>query len=886
MTFMKSLKSIGLLFTLFFTLTAGVPLAGETVRLQLKWHHQFQFAGYYAAVEKGFYNEVGLDVRIREGRSEVYPVAEVAGGRAEYGVAGPEAFLNYLRGVPVVVLAVIFQHSPRVIIARAQADIRSPQDLVGKSVRMGDNIENMVEPYAMLLREGVAVASLRTSGEWSMERFINGEWDAFAGHVSVHPHYLKNLKVPINIIQPITYGIDFYGDSLITSAVELENHPERVKRFRSASLKGWQYAMRHEDELIDIILAKYPGEEQQVSREVLKAEAEAMHRLILPELVEIGHMNVGRWQHIADVYHELGLIREKAQFETFIYDPDPAPNVQNLYLAIGVILVVGLVVLAIALKLLRMNRQLRGLNERLRSEITEREQIEAELRKRSRAIEQSASTIVITDRDGTIEYVNPAFTSITGYSREEALGQNPRILKSNRHSRRFYERMWKTLLRGETWRGEMLNKKASGELYWELVTISPVLNQSGTISHYVAIKEDISVRKQMELDLKVAKREADSANQAKSAFLANMSHELRTPLNGIIGFSQVLERQISGKLSEKQSEYFNTIRESGNHLLQMVNDILDLSKIEAGKIELNMMLFDIETMLLRAPSIIKSAAYEKKLTIETDIQKGIGLLHGDEVRLKQVFYNLLSNAVKFTEPGKKIGINGRYEDGNVIVEVWDEGIGISEKDLEIIFNPFEQVPQGSNISAQGTGLGLSISRRLVELHNGTLTATSEPGNGSCFKVVLPGRISDEEDAPPGKPVQELPENQHHTTAAVTVLIVEDNPTNAELLTAVLGEYDLDFARNGEEAVKKAEKQKYDLILMDIQLPGMDGVRAMKQINKGNNRETPIVALTSFAMKGDREKYLKEGFHDYLSKPIDIEELLSKIDNTLNAARRT
>lgn len=841
----------------------------EKVALQLKWHHQFQFAGYYAALEKGFYRDAGLDVRIIEGKLGLFPVEEVVKGNAHYGVAGPEVLIQRLKGKPVIVLSVIFQHSPRVIIAKADAGIHSPQDLPQKARWMGDLSKNYAEVYAMLIKEGIPLDLMQTDTRWSLEEFSSGEWNAFSGYLTAQPFQLEQMGVPITIIRPSTYGIDFYGDSLITSEQEIEDHPERAERFRQASLKGWKYAMANPDELIGIILTRYGAGEQGKTREELAAEAESMRELILPDLIELGHTNEGRWQHMAKVYEDLGIVEGDIPLDGFIYDPDPAPNVERLYWITGVSFIVSLFLITIALVLLKLNRRLKG-------EIAERRLVEKELLKRSLALEQSDSTIVITDVDGNIEYVNPAFSRITGYRKEEVIGRNPRVLKSGKQSAEFYRQLWDTLMSGNTWRGEMVNKKADGELFWELVAISPVKEQSGEIINYVAIKEDITSRKAMEEALHKAKIGAESANQAKSIFLANMSHELRTPLNAIIGFAQVLEKQIADSLTDKQRKYFKTIRESGDHLLEMVNDILDLAKIEAGKSTIEKKPFDFEVMLRRAIAIAQVLADKKNQEIRIDIQANLGWIDGDETRLKQVIYNLLSNAVKFTQPSKSIGLDAHYESDYLTVTVWDEGIGIPDHYQEKIFDPFEQHTVAKMANEEGTGLGLAISKRFVELHGGILTVKSRIDKGSRFTVTLPGRIQMEDQLTDGSD-SGVTGSQAVSKRRLSILLTEDNPTNVELLAAALEYHDLDIATTGEEAVLKACENRYDVILMDIQLPEMSGVDAMLRIRRSSGRSVPIWAITAFAMKGDKESYLEQGFDDYVSKPLDVDLLLSKLN---------
>lgn len=361
---------------------------------------------------------------------------------------------------------------------------------------------------------------------------------------------------------------------------------------------------------------------------------------------------------------------------------------------------------------------------------SERFRIELELQKLSQAVIQSQASVVITDPEGNIEYVNPHFSLVTGYSRQEAIGQNPRILKSGRHSDQFYDELWKTITSGKTWKGEICNKNKDGELYWESASISPIVNAKGEVVNFVAVKQDVT-------ELKKAKEEAESATRAKSDFLANMSHELRTPLNAILGFSEILVMEMAGDLNDIQKEYLNDVYESGSHLLLLINDILDLSKVESGNIELDLSKVDISSLIERCLVFFKEKTMTKKLEITKNIEDYTDDFLADELKLKQVLINLIGNAVKFTEDNGRITIYTQKSDKYFKITVEDTGIGIDKKDINKLFEPFHQLENVYTKKVQGTGLGLALSKKMIELHGGKLTVKSVPGEGSSFTIKIP-----------------------------------------------------------------------------------------------------------------------------------------------------
>jgi diguanylate cyclase (GGDEF)-like protein len=314
-----ALLSNGLIFA------SNEPL--QQIDFQLRWHHQFQFAGYYAAVEKGFYREAGLDVKLHEAGPGITPVEEVLSGRAQYGESNSEILYARLQGEPVVALAAIFQHSPSVLLARDDLGIRSPHDLIGKKIMLM-NARTDADFHVMFLHEGIKADAIDIiPSSFDFEDLLSGKVTAFNSYLTNEPFILNQRGIAYSVINPNTYGIDFYSDILFTTEQELKQHPERVESFRRATLKGWRYAMENPDEIIDLLLTKY---HVQKTRAHLKYEADAMRPLILPDLIEIGHMNPGRWRRMADAFIEVGMGKPDISLEGFIYDPNPPHEIEKL----------------------------------------------------------------------------------------------------------------------------------------------------------------------------------------------------------------------------------------------------------------------------------------------------------------------------------------------------------------------------------------------------------------------------------------------------------------------------------------------------------------------------------------------------------------------------
>lgn len=372
-------------------------------------------------------------------------------------------------------------------------------------------------------------------------------------------------------------------------------------------------------------------------------------------------------------------------------------------------------------------------------DITERKKADEELNKLSQTVEQSPDMMFITNTSGIIEYANEKFFKVTGYMPEEVYGQTPRILNSGKTPQSVYEDLWKTIKAGKVWQGEIEDRSKDGTIFWSNATISPLRSKDGDITHYFSSHENIDDRKEAEAQMKQAKEQAVIANRAKSDLMANMSHELRTPLNAIIGFSATMQGETFGSVgSDKNREYLNDIHYSGLHLLELINDILDVSAIEADALELYEENISISKVTDAAVRLIRPRAEKGLVSVTSSIDKEIPHIFADERRVKQVLLNLLSNAVKFTAEGGEVSINAWLNDDDALcIAVSDSGIGMSEEEIDLALSTFGQVDSGLDRKHEGTGLGLPLTVRLMELHGGSLKVKSEKGKGSLITVTFP-----------------------------------------------------------------------------------------------------------------------------------------------------
>lgn len=484
--------------------------------------------------------------------------------------------------------------------------------------------------------------------------------------------------------------------------------------------------------------------------------------------------------------------------------------------------------------------------------------------------------------DGFILTANNNFLGLLGYRMDEIVGRHHSILcPPDFVSTDRYKQKWQSLRRGEFVHGEFLRYGKHGKQIWINASYSPIHDIDGKVIKVLMFMMDISERKQMEQDLLRAKETAEQAANAKSTFLANMSHEIRTPMNSIIGFSEVL---LDTPMQPEQRNHLSTISQSAKSLLHLLNDILDSAKLEKGMLELEVLDFSMRDLVDGMISSLWFQARKKNLDLRLNLDPEItGYYKGAEHRIRQVLTNLLGNAIKFTETGY-VELNVQLTpQGEVQFDIIDTGIGIDEDRLEVIFEPFTQADASMSRRFGGTGLGTTISKQLVELMGGRISASSKPGQGSCFSVSLPLAV--------GSAEEHALQNHPLTSAlpALKILAADDIEQNRRLLSIVLEKqgHQVTLAQNGQEVVDAWQAQPYDVILMDVQMPVMDGLTASMHI-RAQEQQTgrsrmPIIALTASVLEQDRLAAAAAGMDGFASKPIELHLLLAEIQRVLGMA---
>ncbi|MGZ5599038.1 MAG: ABC transporter substrate-binding protein [Methylobacter sp.] len=986
--------SAQLLSTQIFADTTTLPL--QAVTLQLKWKHQFQFAGYYAALEKGYYRDAGLDVHIVEASPTHSTVETVVNGGADFGVSNTQLLLDRSHGAPVVALAAIMQHSPLSLVVLSDSGIRTVKDLTGRKLMIGPD---SAELRAYFKRAGLDDGSFqRQQHSQNIADLINRRTDGLSAYTPDQPYILEQAGVDYLELRALNGGIDFYGDVLFTTQQQIKNHPEQVKAFRQASLQGWAYALQHPDEIAELIHQHYAPNR---SLDHLLWEARQYRPFIMADLIELGHMSPSRWRHIADTYAELGMLPKNFDFSGMLYEPKPY-DLQRFYpwVGSGLFLLVILTlfsgyvvcsrrklriakstlgklvsnapgmtyqfqlnadgsyclpfiskgiagVLAINAKSVQHDateifalmhpddlepiwrsirnsaRQLTDWTEQFRvlhpqkgeiwveghatpeqlthgavlwhgfiHDITDRKLAEQALQNSEIRFRQMFEYVPIAyqslDIEGCYLDLNDKTADMLGYKREELLGRCFGDFWIDTAKEKF-PIVFDNFKTTQHVSSELQLLRKDGRTLTVLIDGRIQRDANSKFIQTHCILWDISERKHLENMLLEAKTAAENANKAKSDFLSHMSHELRTPLNAIIGFSQLLEIGELEPLSDTQKEAVAHIVTSSRQLLGLINKTLNLSRIESGKLDLYFENVDVEALKDDVLSLIQpfAAAHHIDMSYRCACPSKV-FVRADSLRLRQILQNLLSNAIKYNRPEGSVTVDCEVKGNNVRITVADTGIGISDQHRAKIFQSFQRLgADRSNV--EGTGIGLVICKQLIEVMGGSIGFDSTEGIGSRFWIELP--VAEPERQTIKEASFDTPANSSYANAQLygRVLYIEDSRVNISVMRQIFRQFpaiELLISENAEAGLALIQQTAPKLVLMDINLPGMNGLEAL-HIIKSNpaTAAVPVVAVSAAATPHEVEAGLNAGFTAYLIKPFGIPELIELIHKTLPETSR-
>ena len=969
-------KKIGTMFALIITLlmcAVSTAHSLERVTLQLKWQHQFQFAGYYAAKKMGFFRDAGLDVRIVEASPGIDPAHEVLTGNAEYGVGTSSIILLRAAGKPVVVLGVVLQHSPYILLTRQDGPTQTVQHLAGKSLMLEPQADELT---AYLKKEGITLDKLNiVEHTFNIQDLISGRVHAISGYVTDDPDLLDRAHFPYMAFSPRSAGIDFYGDNLFTTESELNAHPLRVKAFRDACMKGWQYALQHQEEIIALIISTYSPTS---NPDHLRYEANQIRQLMRPDLVEIGYMYVGRWEHIAETYADLGMIPINTSLKGFMYDPSPKRDLARIYQAVGIVLIMAVAFFAIRFArtlqklktseekffksfenaplmktisiidsgtLVNVNRKFlettgfsrndvigsdpievglmtpkdrqriceiisrqdsfENMDLTLRSctgtaiycqfhgekisiggkahllciieNITDKKSADDQIRVLSKAIEQSPAAVIITDVTGKIEFVNPRFSELTGYSFEEVVGLNPRILKTEK-STTEHRQLWETITSGMTWSGEFVNRKKNGEEFLERATISPIRDSNGVITRFMAIKEDITEYRKTRTQLIQAQK-----MEAVGQLTSGLAHDFNNILTIIGGYSTLM--QMAMKPEDPKKEYLEHIINANERAAGLTHSLLAFGRsqvIEQAVLNINLVLNEFKKFIGRVLG--------EHIVIKIDLHNDSLDVFIDKGQIEQVLINMATNArdampeggslelctrVANIDEGKKQGGSTSKPGNYSVITVTDSGAGMDAETVERIFEPFFTTKE----SGKGTGLGLAMAFGIIQQHNGHIEVQSTPDKGTTFSIFLPLV-----ESAPIETRKDVAESMSLLCGAGTILVAEDDEHILELFQSTLKHagYKVVTARNGQEALEQFALfgEEIRLIVMDVVMPVKSGLKAYEEIS-AIRPEMKCLFCSGYALDKISLQYMHSDSVAVMRKPVDVKLFLRKVHQLIN-----
>lgn len=853
----------------------------ERVTLCLKWYHQFQFAGYYAAQQQGFYRDEGLDVVILEGTPEEPPQKAVLAGRADFGVSDSSIVLSYLKGQPVVVLAAIFQHSPYILLTRADRGFRSPFDLVGRKIMLSGS-QGEGELLAMFLREGIEPSRLQiVPHSWNNDDLIEGRVDAISAYATVEVSQLRQRGIEPYAIHAREYGVDFYGDVLFTTAEQVRSHRGRVERFTRASLKGWEYAMSHPEELIELI-SQMPGvRERGITRDNLAFEAQEMKALILADIVEMGHMNPGRWDRIAQTFVDLGVAKRNFNLDRFLYDPE---DVQLRDWMTAILVGIGLAVAAaVTIGILDFNlrRMVQRRTRELREEIAQREKTEQALRAselRNRVLLESIPDVIFRiDRQGKVVDFEAGPDATARLHLEDMRGRNVSDRLNEETTARALAAITSAFETNETQVFEFQGGKHPREYEARIV---PTGND-----HALAIVRDVTEEKRRAREEAEFDRQLLETQKLESLGIlaGGIAHDFNNLLTGILGNASLAKTE--KRMSPAMATCLDQIEAAAGRAADLCKQMLAYS----GRGRFVVQNLDLNEIVREMTQLLKFSI-SKKSELEYDLDPQSLMIFADGSQIQQIVMNLVVNASEaLDENGGKIILRTRKlqvseeqlqsmyaasetKPGEFVsLEVIDDGCGMSEETLGRLFDPF------FTTKFTGRGLGLAAVLGIVRGHHGAIRVESNVGSGTTFQLLLPTVAASQTAVAAKLPARPL----WHGSGRI--LVVDDEEYVRQVTSKMLGTlgFEVVDVSNGQDAVWLVEEEPdgFRLVILDLTMPHPDGIETFVALRRLSPC-LPVIMVSGYTDQELKERFSGEAPGAFLQKPFRRAELIEILQSVL------